>query len=66
MAAARKEILPDEELLFSYQRVLFQAFGRVQYGCCENLTTKIETVKGDPNCLRDWAHVSIEIAEKYA
>ena len=129
-----------EEFLFSYQRVLFQAFGRVQYGCCEDLTTKIdrvlrlpnlrifvssfwtdiekvaeacgtdycimwrqsaaqvtvpddldeyrahfdrglrvlqgqpyqvvlreiETVRGDANRLRDWARISIEIAEKYA
>lgn len=38
-----------EEFLLSYQRPLLQQFGRVQYGCCENLTTKIEGVLTIPN-----------------
>ena len=39
----------QEEFLLSYQKVLFQQFGRTQYGCCENLTTKIGIVLGIPN-----------------
>ncbi|MGC9319969.1 MAG: hypothetical protein ACP5KN_18200 [Armatimonadota bacterium] len=38
-----------EELLLSYQRVLFQSFGRVQYGCCEDLSSKSDIVLGIPN-----------------
>lgn len=38
----------QEEFLLSYQKVLFQQFGAVQYGCCENLTTKIGIVLGIP------------------
>jgi len=39
----------QEEFLLSYQNVLFQQYGAVQYGCCENLTRKIETVLGIPH-----------------
>jgi len=38
-----------EEFLLSYQKVLFQSFGRVQYGCCESLSKKTEIVLGIPN-----------------
>ncbi|MGI5816542.1 MAG: hypothetical protein ACOX9R_00420 [Armatimonadota bacterium] len=38
-----------EEFLLSYQKVLFQSFGRVQYGCCESLSNKTEIVLGIPN-----------------
>jgi len=133
---------PDmfEEFLLDYQKVVMSSFAHVWYGCCENLTTKIEhvlripnlrvfvssfwtdiekvaeacgtdycimwrmsaaqvtlpddlseheahlehglrilqghpyqvvlreieTVKGDPDRLRDWARLGISIAEKYA
>ena len=33
----------------SHHRQLFQQFGAVQYGCCENLTTKTEIVRRIPN-----------------
>ncbi|OGV93068.1 MAG: hypothetical protein A3K19_13585 [Lentisphaerae bacterium RIFOXYB12_FULL_65_16] len=44
-------ISPDmqEEFLLSYQKVLFQQFGAVQYGCCENLTTKVGIVRRIPH-----------------
>lgn len=38
-----------EEFLLSYQKVAFQSFGRVQYGCCESLSNKTEIVLGIPN-----------------
>jgi len=38
-----------EEFLLSYQKVLFQSYGRVQYGCCESLSSKTEIVLGIPN-----------------
>jgi hypothetical protein len=38
-----------EEFLLNYQMVLFQQYGAVQYGCCENLTTKISRVLRIPN-----------------
>jgi hypothetical protein len=129
-----------EEFLLNYQIPIFQQFGAVWYGCCENLTHKIdrvlripnlrvfvcsawtdlervveacagrytimwrqsaaavvfpddlgpirshlesglatlrgcwyqivlrelETLHGHPNRLREWAHLAIELAEKYA
>ncbi len=39
----------QQEFLLSYQTVLFQQYGAVQYGCCENLTTKIDLVLRIPN-----------------
>ena len=39
----------QQEFLLSYQQVLFQQFGAVQYGCCENLTTKTGIVLRIPN-----------------
>jgi hypothetical protein len=38
-----------EEFLLSYQKVCFQSFGRVQYGCCESLSNKTDIVLGIPN-----------------
>ncbi len=38
-----------EEFLLSYQKVCFQSFGRVQYGCCESLSHKTDIVLGIPN-----------------
>jgi len=38
-----------EEFLLSYQKVLFQSFGRVQYGCCESLSHKTDIVLSIPN-----------------
>ena len=39
----------QEEFLLSYQKVIFQQFGRTQYGCCEDLSNKIDIVLGIPN-----------------
>ncbi|MFA5393471.1 MAG: hypothetical protein WC081_03760 [Candidatus Ratteibacteria bacterium] len=39
----------QEEFLLSYQKVVFQQFGAVQYGCCESLTKKIDIVRRIPN-----------------
>jgi hypothetical protein len=38
-----------EEFLLNYQRPIFQQFGLVHYGCCEDLTTKIQGVLSIPN-----------------
>lgn len=38
-----------EEFLLRYQKVLFQHYGAVQYGCCESLTTKLPIVLRIPN-----------------
>jgi hypothetical protein len=39
----------QEKFLLSYQKVVLQQFGAVQYGCCENLTHKTGIVMGIPN-----------------
>ena len=38
-----------EEFLLDYQRPIFDRFGMVGYGCCENLTHKIDGVLSIPN-----------------
>ena len=38
-----------EEFLLNYQRPIFERFGLVGYGCCENLTHKMEQVLSIPN-----------------
>ena len=38
-----------EEFLLNYQIPVFQQFGRVQYGCCEDLSQKIEGMLRIPN-----------------
>lgn len=38
-----------EEFLLEYQKPLFVRFGAVCYGCCENLTKKIDGVLSIPN-----------------
>jgi len=38
-----------EEFLLAYQRPIFEHFGLVGYGCCENLTQKIDPVLTIPN-----------------
>ncbi len=38
-----------EEFLLHYQIPVFQQYGAVQYGCCEDLTHKIEAVLRIPN-----------------
>ncbi len=45
------QISPDmqEEFLLSYQRPLMQQYGRSQYGCCEDLSEKIDYVLRIPN-----------------
>lgn len=46
-----QEVSPrmQEEFLLNYQIPLFQQFGAVQYGCCEDLTHKIGIVLRIPN-----------------
>jgi hypothetical protein len=39
----------QEEFLLNYQIPLFQQYGAVQYGCCEDLTQKIGAVLRIPN-----------------
>lgn len=38
-----------EEFCLNYQKPIFERFGLVGYGCCENLTRKIEGVLSIPN-----------------
>jgi len=38
-----------EEFCLNYQRPIFERFGLVCYGCCENLTGKIDAVLSIPN-----------------
>ena len=38
-----------EEFLLNYQKPIFERFGMVGYGCCENLTHKMEGVFSIPN-----------------
>ena len=33
-----------EEFLLEYQKIIFKRFGAVSYGCCENLTHKMDPV----------------------
>lgn len=46
-----QEVSPrmQEEFLLNYQIPLLQQFGMTQYGCCEDLTHKIEVVLRIPN-----------------
>lgn len=37
------------EFLIDYQKRIFERFGAVSYGCCENLTQKIDPVLAIPN-----------------
>ena len=38
-----------EEFCLNYQKPIFERFGHVCYGCCENLTHKIDSVLSIPN-----------------
>ena len=38
-----------EEFCLDYQKPIFERYGLVGYGCCENLTTKIDGVLSIPN-----------------
>jgi hypothetical protein len=38
-----------EEFLLDYQKKIFSRFGAVSYGCCENLTNKMDPVLAIPN-----------------
>jgi hypothetical protein len=46
-----QEVSPamQEEFLLNYQMPIFQQYGAVQYGCCEDLTRKIASVLRIPN-----------------
>jgi hypothetical protein len=41
-----------EEFLFQYQRPILEKFGLVSYGCCEDLTRKIDMLRQLPNLRR--------------
>ena len=45
------QISPEmwQEFCLDYQKPIFEKFGLVQYGCCENLTNKIDGVLSIPN-----------------
>jgi hypothetical protein len=45
------QVSPDmwEEFCLNYQKPIFERFGLVCYGCCENLTKKIDGVLSIPN-----------------
>lgn len=45
------QVSPDmwEEFCLAYQKPILERFGRVVYGCCENLTHKIDGVLSIPN-----------------
>ena len=38
-----------EEFIFRYQKPIYEHFGLVHYGCCEDLTRKIDMLRGLPN-----------------
>lgn len=38
-----------EEFLFAWQKPIFERFGAVCYGCCENLTHKLDPILALPN-----------------
>lgn len=46
-----QEVSPrmQEEFLLNYQVPIFQQFGAVQYGCCEDLSRKVDIVLRIPN-----------------
>ena len=46
-----QEVSPamQEEFLLNYQIPIFQQFGATQYGCCEDLTQKIDIILRIPN-----------------
>ena len=41
-----------EEFMLAYQRPILSAFGLVAYGCCEDLTNKIDMLRTIPNLRR--------------
>ncbi|MBU0478589.1 hypothetical protein KKC91_08485 [bacterium] len=41
-----------EEFMFNYQLPIMEKFGLVSYGCCENLTKKIDMLRRIPNLRR--------------
>ena len=45
------QVAPEmvQEFLIDYQNKIFERFGAVSYGCCENLTQKIDQVLTVPN-----------------
>jgi hypothetical protein len=45
------QVSPDmfEDFLLNYQKKIFERFGAISYGCCENLTQKIDPVLQIPN-----------------
>ncbi len=42
----------QEEFLLAYQKPIMEKFGLVAYGCCEDLTRKIDMLRGIPNLRR--------------
>ena len=61
-----------EEFLLNYQRPIMDYFGLVSYGCCENLTDKIDLLRSIPNLRRigitptaDIARCAEQIGDSY-
>ena len=55
MAAQEFELVSpamDEEFLLQHQRPILEKFGLVAYGCCEDLTRKIDMLRSIPNLRR--------------
>ena len=61
------QVSPDmfEEFLLNYQKKIFERFGAVSYGCCENLTQKLDPVLAIPNLkimvCSDWTDTELLI-----
>ncbi|MDA0990608.1 MAG: hypothetical protein O3A51_07640, partial [Verrucomicrobia bacterium] len=62
-----------EAFLFEFQRPILEAFGLVHYGCCENLTGKIDMLRQLPNLRSiavtpsaDLAQCAAQIGNDYA
>ena len=51
-----------EEFLLNYQRPILEKFGRVAYGCCDNLTEKIDILRKIPNLRRIGVSLRADIA----
>jgi hypothetical protein len=59
------QVSPDmfEEFLLNYQKKIFERFGAISYGCCENLTKKLDPVLAIPNLkimvCSDWTDLEL-------
>jgi hypothetical protein len=51
-----------EEFMLSYQLPIMEQYGLISYGCCENLTGKIDTLRKIPNLRRIGVTPSADVA----